>query len=60
MPPKLYGFVAYIIWQDGFELRDYRKAETDISIVGDKIYIYIYIYITYYILPIIYCLLIAY
>ena len=47
-------------WQDGFKLRDYRKAETDISIVGDKIYIYIYmyIYITYYILPID-CLLIA-
>ena len=62
---NVYDIYIYI-WQDGFKLRDYRKAETDISLLGDKIYIYIYIYmfiyyllsITYYILPID-CLLIA-
>ena len=62
----LSNVAVLVIWQDGFKLRDYRKAETDISIVGDKIDIYIYIYIyiyeyiyiyylsyiTYYILPI--------
>ena len=77
------------IWQDGFKLRDYRKAESDIRMVGDKIatkqthfyqhpelqilvphpaskkderlyIIHIYTYITYYILPIICCVLIAY
>ena len=45
-----------MMWRDGFKLRDYRKAKTDISMLGDKIDIYIYIYITYYILPIIYYL----
>ena len=25
------------MWQDGFKLRDYRKAESDICLLGDKI-----------------------
>ena len=25
------------IWQDGFKLRDYLKAESDIRLLGDKI-----------------------
>ena len=28
---------AKYIWQDGFKLRDYLKAESDIRLLGDKI-----------------------
>ena len=30
-------FVVFFIWQDGFKLRDYLKAESDICLLGDKI-----------------------
>ena len=29
--------VFLYIWQDGFKLRDYLKAESDIRLLGDKI-----------------------
>ena len=29
--------IRYHIWQDGFKLRDYLKAESDIRLLGDKI-----------------------
>ena len=32
-----YIMMHIYIWQDGFKLRDYLKAESDIRLLGDKI-----------------------